>query len=81
MSDTLQQLQQLIVAKFGIDAELLTAERPMSEFGLDSLSLIELLFSIEEELGITIPEERSQVNNLGELAALVDALRAEEQAA
>jgi acyl carrier protein len=81
MSATLKQLQDLIVEKYGIAAEELAADRGLADFGLDSLSQVELLFSVEEHFGIEIPEERAHVANLNELAAVVDSIVAETKAA
>jgi acyl carrier protein len=78
MSATLKQLQDLIVEKYGIAAEELQPERTLADFGLDSLSQVELLFSVEEHFNIEIPEERAHVASLNELAALVDAIVAEK---
>lgn len=72
MSAILNQLQALIVEKYGIDAAELLPTRSLAEFGLDSLSQVELLFTIEEEFGIEIPEERAHVNTLAELAQVVE---------
>jgi acyl carrier protein len=74
MSATLKQLQDLIVEKYGIAAEELVADKPLADFGLDSLSQVELLFSVEEHFNIEIPEDRAHVGNLNELAAVVDSL-------
>lgn len=77
MSATLNQLKDLIVEKYGIAAEELQSDRPLADFGLDSLSQVELLFSVEEHFNIEIPEERAQVASLNELATLVDSILAE----
>ncbi len=74
MSTTLTTLQDLIVEKYGVDRAELLPERPLSEFGLDSLSQVELLCSVEEAFDITISDDRAQVGNLAELTALVDEL-------
>ena len=70
--NTIEQIQQLIVEKFGVKAEEIQAERALSEYGLDSLGQIELLFAIEEHFAVSIPEEEAHVANLQELADLVD---------
>ncbi|WP_374349855.1 acyl carrier protein [Chitinimonas sp.] len=80
MSSTLKQLQDLIVEKYGIAIEELAPEKGLADFGLDSLSQVELLFSVEEHFKIEIPEERAQVANLNALAALVDSILAESAA-
>ena len=71
-SSTLDELQTLISSKFGIDKHDLAANKPLADYGLDSLALVELLFSIEDHFAIRIPEERANIDNLQQLAALVD---------
>lgn len=77
MSATLTQLKDLIVEKYGIAADELQADKALADFGLDSLSQVELLFSVEEHFNIEIPEDRAHVANLNELATLVDSIVAE----
>lgn len=71
-STTLDELRALISSKFGLDQSALSADKPLAEYGLDSLGLVELLFSIEDHFAIRIPEERANIDNLQQLAALVD---------
>ncbi len=73
--NTLQELEELIDQKFGIARETLQADRPLSDYGIDSLSLAELLFTLEEHFGIEFPDARQDVNTLTALAALIDELR------
>ncbi len=68
----LTEVMQLIHEKFGIDLELLKPEASLTQFGLDSLTLVELLFTIEEHFGIEIPDTRSDVVTLAGLAKLVE---------
>lgn len=77
--NTIEQIKQLIVEKFGVKAEEIQAERALSEYGLDSLGQIELLFAIEEHFSVSIPEEEAHVANLQELADLVDRYKSSAQ--
>lgn len=76
--NTLEQIKQLIVEKFGVNADDIQAERPLGEYGLDSLGQIELLFAIEEHFEVSIPEEEAHVANLQELAELVQRYKADK---
>lgn len=73
---TLDQLTQLIHDKFDIDKSTLQAHTPLSDYGLDSLSLAELLFTVEDEFHVQFPERTENIDTLAELAASVDGLRA-----
>ena len=78
---SLQDLQDLIKEKFDIDPSTLDAHASMREKGFDSLALVEFLFAIEDKYGISLSDEDSNIDTLAELAALVDKVRAQKQAA
>ena len=71
MTTTLETLQHLIADKFGIAPADLEPNKPIAEFGMDSLGLIELMFAVGEHFEVDLPEDRP-LNTLAELAALVD---------
>jgi len=73
--NTVEELKQLIHDKFEIDVATLKTEAPLADYGLDSLSLAELLFTVEDHFNIDFPDNRQDVNTLGGLAELVDELR------
>ncbi len=77
---TLDALKKLIQDTFGIDSTTLAADTPLSEYGLDSLSLAELLFTIEEHFDLDFPEDRQDINTLAGLAGLIDELLAAKKA-
>jgi acyl carrier protein len=78
--NTIEQLTQLLHDKFEIDKSSLQPDLPLSEYGLDSLALAELLFTIEDEFAIKFPDRPENINTLAELAAAIDELRLSEQA-
>ena len=75
MSSTLIDLLALIQEKFDIDPAQVDPERPLEEYGLDSLSKAELLFAIEDRFGFEYPEQYTAVNTLHALAEVVTKLR------
>lgn len=78
--NTTDQLTQLLHDKFDIDPASLQPDQPLAEYGLDSLSLAELLFTIEEEFDVKFPDRPENINTLRELVATIDELRATQQA-
>jgi len=78
--NTVKELKQLIHDKFDIDVATLKADTPLAEYGLDSLSLAELLFTVEEHFNVDFPDDRQEVNTLTALGALIDELRVPQQA-
>ncbi|WP_309626699.1 phosphopantetheine-binding protein [Methylibium sp.] len=76
MSDTIAELRKLIQKSYDVDLTSIDPHKPLSEFGLDSLSLAELVFIIEDHFHIDYPDDRTGVQTLAELADVVDDMRA-----
>lgn len=72
-------LSEQLVEKFDIDREKLSPESSLADLGLDSLSIVELVFDVEDEFDIEISEEDANFTTLGEAAALCDKLIAAKQ--
>ena len=71
-------MKQLIHQSFGIDPETLTLDGSLADYGLDSLALGELLFSVEDHFDLTLPDTRTEIKSLESLAALIDDLKAQK---
>ena len=67
-------LSEILVEKYNVQAAAVRPEATLTELGLDSLSLAELLFDLEDKFEIEVPEDRAGLTTLGEAAALVDEL-------
>lgn len=53
-----EKLQAIIVEELGVEADEVTVEASFSDdLGADSLDLFELVMSIEDTFGVTIPNE------------------------
>jgi acyl carrier protein len=81
MSTTIEKIKNIITIKLGIKAEKLDENKPMKEFGLDSLSQAELLFMIEDQFSVSVPDAQARVNILKELADVIDLLIAQKDKA
>ncbi|WP_076997545.1 acyl carrier protein [Variovorax sp. KK3] len=77
---SLQELQNLIQEKYGLDAAALDPHASMRDKGLDSLALVEFVFAIEDHFKINMPDQDTNIDTLAELAAVVDKLLAERAA-
>lgn len=75
---TRQKLNDLLARDFEIAPEKLVPEATLESLDIDSLRMIEIVFSIEEVFGISVPGEqnelRERVKTLGDLAAYIDTL-------
>lgn len=72
---TLSQILAIIKKEYDIEPSSIDPARPLAEFGLDSLSLAELIFAIEDHFHFEYPESRTNVQTLNELVQVVDESR------
>jgi acyl carrier protein len=60
MDELFEKLKKIIVEKLEVADTKVTLESKIREdLGADSLDTYELLYAIEEDLGITIPEDKA----------------------
>jgi len=72
---TLDRLAHLIHDKFGVDLATIDADAPFASYNLDSLTVAELMFEIDDAFHVTVPDEAATtVTTLRQLATLIDGL-------
>ncbi|KGE73939.1 acyl carrier protein [Spirochaeta lutea] len=60
MDEMLEKLKKLIADKLEVEEEKITPEASFrQDLGADSLDLYELVYAIEEEMGIQIPDDQT----------------------
>ena len=60
MDELFEKMQKLMVEKLDIDAAKVTLDASFrNDLGADSLDTYELVYAIEEELGVSIPDEKA----------------------
>ena len=60
MDDLFKKIQQLIAAKLEIDEDKVTLDSSFrQDLGADSLDTYELVYALEEDMGIKIPDEKA----------------------
>lgn len=67
-------MAEVLAEKYDVDKDTISPEATLTELGLDSLTIVELLFDVEDEFDIEVPEERATFQTLAEAAALVEEL-------
>ena len=67
-------MAKVLSEKYDVDGDVISPEATLTELGLDSLTVVELLFDVEDEFEVEIPEERATFETLAEAAALVEEL-------
>ncbi len=72
---TLDQLTNLIHDKFGVAVDTIDRDAPFASYNLDSLTVAELMFEIDDAFHVVVPDEAATtVTTLRELATLIDGL-------
>jgi acyl carrier protein len=72
---TLDRLTHLIHDKFGVALDVIDPDAPFASYDLDSLTVAELMFEIDDALHVTVPDEAATtVTTLRQLAVLIDGL-------
>lgn len=77
MSNTLEQLCSIAQRELGTEALTDKVDTPFAELGLDSLGLVDFMFTVEDHFHVNIEHDRALLHpTLAGLAALVDELLA-----
>ena len=71
----LERLTHLIHDKFGVELDAIDPDAPFASYNLDSLTVAELMFEIDDAFHVTVPDEAAHsVTTLRQLATLIDGL-------
>ncbi|MDG0853927.1 acyl carrier protein [Roseateles puraquae] len=75
MPNTLEQLCTLAQRELGAEGLTDKVDTPFAELGLDSLGLVDFMFTVEDHFHVNIEHDRALANpTLSGLATLVDEL-------
>ena len=78
---TLQTIQHMMVEQFELKEEDLTPDAQLEALGLDSLSVIEFMFNLEDKFHIKLPDERVEIKTVRDIAGVVERVLAEQKPA
>jgi acyl carrier protein len=82
---TLQSVQGILHANFELTPEVLQPDAKLEDLAIDSLSVIEVMFAVEDAFKVTVPSKsmklQAEIRTIGDLVAYVDALIAEQHPA
>jgi len=70
------RIKEALVSQFEVDPEKITRDTDiMNDLGADSLDLVELIMTLEEEYGINVTDESVYENKtVGEIADFIESL-------
>jgi acyl carrier protein len=74
MPTTIERLQTILTTKFSVPAEKVQGDAALDTLGLDSLDLIEVLFEVEEEFDIRVPQEGGSALRTATVQDIVDSI-------
>lgn len=79
MNTTLDRLQLILIKDYGLTADQLTPDASLQDLGLDSLGVVELLFTVEDEFNLRLPSDPVPLPMLGDVVAYIDGLIAAQR--
>jgi acyl carrier protein len=79
--DTYQRIKEIVLEKIDIQEDMLTPDATLEGLGLDSLDKVELMFSLEEEFKIQIPDREVTIVTIKDVVNIIDKLAAEQHGA
>lgn len=77
---TFDALREIIAKDYEIPVDTLTPDTPLTELKIDSLALIELIFTLEEKYGVVADNVPADLPTLGTVADYIDELIASRDA-
>jgi acyl carrier protein len=71
------KVKELIAQQLGKSVDELTEEKEIvKDLGADSLDVVEMLMGVEEEFGITVPEEEAvNIKTIGDIVKAIEAMK------
>jgi acyl carrier protein len=76
---SLESIQRMMAEQFDLKPEVLVPDAQLENLGVDSLSVIEFMFNIEDEFKIKLPDARVEIKTVQDIANIVDRLIAEQK--
>lgn len=70
----IEKVKELVAEQLGIEKDTITVESNIIEdLGADSLDTIEMLMTLEDEYGISIPDDKiGQIKTIGQIVELIE---------
>lgn len=75
---SIELIRKFLHERQGVEPEKILPETALAELGVDSLMMLELVFEFEDQFGINLPENLKTPRSVGEMAAVMDGLVAQQ---
>jgi acyl carrier protein len=80
MTPTFDRMCSLLMREYLVPQDRLTPATPLAGLGIDSLGVVELLWSLEDTFHITLPTDAVEFGTLGDVVSCIDARVAMQRA-
>ena len=74
MKTTFERLGMMLVRDYKIPPDSLALDTPFENLGIDSLGMAELMFYIEDEFSVKLPNEQVELSTVGHVVRYIDQL-------
>ncbi|MDB5764614.1 MAG: phosphopantetheine-binding [Herminiimonas sp.] len=78
---TLARLQTILINNYPLKREALAPDVLLADMEIDSLGVMELFFSIEDEFKLSVPNDKQDLKTIGDVVDYIDRLIAEQHGA
>ena len=75
MKTIFERVQAIIMKKYSLEPEGITPQSTLESLGLDSLDLIELLFDVEDEFQIRLPQDGGSALKTATVQDIIDTIQ------
>ncbi len=71
---TMDKVREIVIATLNLDEEKLTPDADLiKDLEVDSIDVVELVMALEEEFGLSIPDEETEkLTTIAKIAAYID---------
>jgi len=71
---TLEKVKEMLANQLNIEADKITeTSKIVEDLGADSLDMIEMLMALEEEFGLSIPDDKAEnLKTVGDISNFID---------
>lgn len=77
---TIDKVREMLANQLNIEVDKIDENsRVIEDLGADSLDMIEMLMALEEEFGITVPDDKADsLKTVGDIVKYIDSVKKED---
>lgn len=74
MGSTFEKLSAILHKDYAVAPELLTLDSTLTDLGIDSLGVVELLFTVEDVFALRLPSDPVSMHTIADVVRYIDGL-------